>query len=39
MKIVKSLEELGFIIKGTCEISKNEEKEQKGRFLWMLLYC
>ena len=37
MKIVKSLEELGLLIKGTSETIKNETKEQKGRFLSILL--
>ena len=37
MKIVKSLEELGLLIKGISETIKNEAKEQKGRFLSMLL--
>ena len=34
MKIVKSLEEFGLLIKGAI---KNEAKEQKGGFLSMLL--
>ena len=33
MKIVKSLEELGLLIKGVSETNKNEQKEQKGGFL------
>ena len=37
MKIVKSLEESGLLIKGISETNKNEAKEQKGRFLPMLL--
>ena len=37
MKIVKSLEESGFLIKGVSETIKNEAKKQKGRFLSMLL--
>ena len=37
MKIVKSLEELGLLIKGVSETIKNEAKEQKFRFLQMLL--
>ena len=37
MKIVKSLEESGLLIKGIRETIKNEEKEQKGGFLEMLL--
>ena len=37
MKIVKSLEESGLLIKGISETSKNERKEQKGEFLPMLL--
>ena len=37
MKILKSLEESGLLIKGISETVKNEAKEQKGRFLGMLL--
>ena len=37
MKIVKSLEESGLLIKGVSETIKNEAKEQKRRFLGMLL--
>ena len=37
MKIVKSLEESGLLIKGISETIKNEGKEQKGGFLNMLL--
>ena len=37
MKIVKSLEESGLLINGMGETIKNEAKEQKGRFLSMLL--
>ena len=37
MKIVKSLEESGLLIKDVSEIIKNEAKEQKGGFLGMLL--
>ena len=37
MKIVKSLEESGLLIKGITETIKNETKEQKGGFLPMLL--
>ena len=37
MKIVKSLEESGLLIKGINETIKNEAKEQKGGFLPMLL--
>ena len=36
MKIVKSLEESGLLIKGISEAIKNEAKEQRG-FLGMLL--
>ena len=36
-KIVKSLEEFGFLIKGLRETIKNEAKEQKRGFLGMLL--
>ena len=32
MKIVKSLEELGLLLKGISETMKNEAKEQKGGF-------
>ena len=37
MKIVKSLEESGLLIKGFGETFTNEVKEQKGGFLGMLL--
>ena len=37
MKIIKSLEEYGLLIKGVSETIKNEAKEQKGGFLGMLL--
>ena len=37
MKIIKSLEESGLLIKGVSEKIKSEAKEQKGRFLGMLL--
>ena len=37
MKIVKSLEESGLVVKGVSETIKNERKEQKGEFLQMLL--
>ena len=37
MKIVKSLEKSGLLIKGVNQTIKNESKEQKGRFLGMLL--
>ena len=37
MKIVKSVEESGLLIKGVSETITNEAKEQKGRFLSMLL--
>ena len=37
MKIVKSLEEIRLLIKDFSEEIKNEAKEQKGGFLWMLL--
>ena len=35
MKIVKSLEESGLLIKGVSQKIKNEAKEQKGGFLRM----
>ena len=37
MKIVKSLEKVCLLIKGVIEIIKDEEREQKGGFLGMLL--
>ena len=37
MKIVKSLEESGLLIKGVGQTIKNEAKEQKGRFLRTVL--
>ena len=37
MKIVKSLEESGLLIKGVSQTIKNETKEQKVLFLGMLL--
>ena len=37
IKIVKSLEESGLLIKGVSKTIKNEEKEQKVGFLEMLL--
>ena len=37
MKIVKSLEESGLVIKGVSETIQNEAKKQNGRFLSMLL--
>ena len=37
MKIVKSLEKSGLLIKGVSETIKNEAKKQKGGFLSMLL--
>ena len=37
MRIVKSPEESGLLIKGITETIKNETKEQKGGFLGMLL--
>ena len=37
MKIVKSLAESGLSMKGVSETIKNETKEQKDRFLSMLL--
>ena len=35
MKIIKSLEESGLLIKSVSETIKNETKEQKGGFLGM----
>ena len=37
MKIVKSLEDSGLLIKGVSETIQNVAKEQKGGFLGMLL--
>ena len=37
MKIVKSLEDFGLLIKSVHEIIQNEAREQKGRFLSILL--
>ena len=37
VKIVKSLEESGLLIKGVRDTIKNEAKQQKGGFLPMLL--
>ena len=37
MKIVKSLEESDLLIKDVSKTIQNEAKEQKGRFLSMLL--
>ena len=37
MKIVKSLEESGLLIKGVSETIKSEANKQKGGFLSMLL--
>ena len=37
MKIIKSLEESGLLIKDVSKTIKNEAKEQKGGFLGMLL--
>ena len=37
IKIVKSLEDSGFLLKGVTESVQNEVKEQKGGFLSLLL--
>ena len=37
IKIVKSLEDSGLLLKGVTESVQNEVKEQKGGFLNMLL--
>ena len=37
MKIVKSLEDTGLLIRDVSETIQNEAKEQKGGFLGMLL--
>ena len=37
IKIIKPLEDSGLLLKGVTETVQNEVKEQKGRFLSMLL--
>ena len=37
LKIVKSLEDFGVLLKGVSETIKNEAKDKKGGFLRMLL--
>ena len=37
LKIVKSLEDSGVLLKGVTEAIQNEAKEQRGGFLSMLL--
>ena len=37
MKIVKSLKDLGLLIKGVTKTIENQTEEQRGRFLSMLL--
>ena len=37
MKIDKALEDYNILFKGVTKAIKNEKKEQKGRFLTMLL--
>ena len=37
IKIIKSLEDSGLLLEGVTETVQNEVKEQKGRFLSMLL--
>ena len=37
VKIVKSLEDSGLILKGVSKTTQNEAKQQKGGFLSMLL--
>ena len=37
IKIVKSLQDYGLLLKGVTESGQNEVKEQKGGFLSMLL--
>ena len=37
IKIVKSLEDSGLLLKGVIETVQNEVRKQKGRFLSMLL--
>ena len=38
IKIVKFLEDSGFLLKGVSEAIQNEAKEQKGGFLSLLLH-
>ena len=37
IKIIKSLEDSGLLLKSTTQTIKNEAKEQKGEFLGILL--
>ena len=37
IKLVKSLEDSGLLLEGVSETIQNEAKEQKGRFLSLLL--
>ena len=37
IKIIQALEDSNILLKGVIKIIKNETKEQKGRFLSMLL--
>ena len=37
IKIVKTLEDFGLMLKGVSEIIQNEAKEQNGGFIGMLL--
>ena len=37
LKIVKSLEDSGLLLKGVCKTIQDEAKEQRGGFLSMLL--
>ena len=37
MKIMKSLKQYGLLIKGVSKTSKNQAKEQRSRYLGMLL--
>ena len=37
LKIIKSLEDSGVLLKGVCETIQHEAKEQRGGFLSMLL--
>ena len=37
IKIIKALENSNILIKGVTKTIKNEIKEQKGEFLWLLL--
>ena len=39
MKIIKSLEESGLLMKGVSETIKNQATEQKGGNFWHVIRC